>query len=58
VRSSHQAARGGADEIDEGANLGVLRGERRKALERLGELQLRAVEDAVGLADVADLLLA
>ena len=39
-----------------GADLGMLGGQRLELRQRLGELQVRAVEDAVGLADVADLL--
>src|SRR6516165_870000 len=57
-RSSHQAARGSVDEVDESADLGPLRGERGETLERVRQLQIRAIEDAVGLADVADLLFA
>ena len=41
-----------------GADLGVLFGARLELCQCLGEFQVRAVEDAVGVTDVADLLLA
>ena len=46
------------DEVDERSDFGVRLRQLLQARDRLGELQLRAVQDAVGVADVADLLLA
>src|SRR6202034_2867317 len=56
LRSSDQAARRGLDEVDEHADLGTLGGHRQQLRQRLCELELRAVENAVRLADVLDLL--
>src|SRR5580658_1004765 len=57
-RSSHQAAHGSVNKVYEDADLRLHRRERLEAHERLGETQIRAIKDAVSLADVADLLLA
>ena len=54
-RSAHQAARGGFDEIQQRLHFGVLPGEPGQLCHGIGQLQLRAVQDPVGRAQVADL---
>src|SRR5579883_2524755 len=56
-RSSDDAAGRAADEVDEQAQLRPLCGRWLEPLESLAELQIAAIDDAVGLADAADLLL-
>src|SRR6185437_785815 len=55
--SSDDAAGRAANEVDEQAQLGPLRGRWLEPRERLAELQVAAIDQAVGLTDAADLLL-
>src|ERR1700722_14039838 len=54
-RSPDNTTRRGRYEIDERAQFGLRFGERAELLHRLRELQLGAVEDAIGVADISDL---
>src|SRR6185437_10683744 len=55
--SSDDTAGRAANEVDEPAQLRPLRGRWLEPRERLAELQIAAINQAVGLADAADLLL-
>ncbi len=53
--SAHQAARGGIDEAQQRLHFGMLAGQLAELHDGIGKLQLRAVQDAIRRAQVADL---